>query len=106
MLKQVLGVQKQTTNDGVLLELGEKTLSFEAKKFSIKSWERIVRGITNTALYVSFQESVDLGLPWTTLIKSNLEKIGLLSFYTGDYSSKPPFVYKRLFARFCDIFHQ
>ena len=106
MLKQVLGVQKQTTNNGVLLELGKTPLSFEARKFSIKNWERIIRGNANVPLQRSLQESVDLGLPWTTLIKSNLEKIGLLNFYTGDYSSKPPFVYKKLFQRLCDIFHQ
>ena len=36
MLKQILGVQKQTTNDGVLLELGMTPLSFDAKKLAIK----------------------------------------------------------------------
>ena len=63
MLKQVLGVQKQTTNNGVLLELGRTPLSFEAKKFSIKNWERITRGNANDPLYASFQESIDLELP-------------------------------------------
>ncbi len=106
MLKQVLGVQKQTTNDGVLLELGRTPLCFDSKRFSIKNWERIIRGNANTPLLDSLKESIELNLPWTSHIKSNLENIGLLNFYTGDYSSKAPFVFKKLFQRLCDIFHQ
>ena len=41
MCKQILGVQKQTTNIGVLLELGRIPLNFFATKFAIKNWERI-----------------------------------------------------------------
>ena len=90
MLKQVLGVQKQTNNDGVFLELGMTPLSFDAQKFSIKNWERITRGKANIPLMESYQESLELDLPWTT----------------GDYSAKPPFAYKKLFQRLSDIFHQ
>ena len=39
--KQILGVQKQTTNIGVLLELGRIPLQNFATKASIKNWERI-----------------------------------------------------------------
>ena len=106
MLKQILGVQKQTANDGVLLELGKVPLNFDAKKFSIKNWERIIRGNANGPLLTSFQESVDLNLPWNSLIKTNLESIGLLNFYNVDHTSKTPFVFKKLFQRLCDIFHQ
>ena len=106
MLKQVLGVQKQTTNDGVFLELGMTPLSFDAKKFSIKNWERIIRGKANIPLMESYQESLELDLPWISSIKSTLENIGLLNFYNGDYAAKPPFVYKKLFQRLSDIFHQ
>ena len=106
MLKQVLGVQKQTVNDGVLLELGKTPLNFDAKKFSIKNWERIIRGNANGPLLTSFQESVNLNLPLTSLIKINLESIGLLNFYNGNHSSKTPFVFKKFFQRLCDIFHQ
>ena len=106
MLKQVLGVQKQTTNDGVFLELGMTPLSFDAKKFSIKNWERITRGKANIPLMESYQESLELDLPWISSIKSTLENIGLLNFYNGDYTAKPPFVYRKLFQRLSDIFHQ
>ena len=38
MLKQLLGVQKQTTNIGVLLELGRTPLNLSAIKFTVKNW--------------------------------------------------------------------
>ena len=106
ILKQILGVQKQTTNDGVLLELGLKPLLFDAKKFAVKNWERLIRGNGNGPLLSSLEESLELDLPWTSLIRSNLEKIGLLSFFTGDHTSKHPFVFKKMYERLCDIFHQ
>ena len=42
--KQILGVQKQTTNIGVLLELGRVPLQNFAIKAAIKNWERIKTG--------------------------------------------------------------
>jgi len=39
--KELLGVQKQTTNIGVLLELDRVPLSIYAKKNCVKNWERI-----------------------------------------------------------------
>lgn len=39
--KQLLGVQKQTTNVGVLLEMGEVPLKLYAKKMAISNWTRI-----------------------------------------------------------------
>ena len=39
--KQLLGVQKQTTNSGVLLELGRIPLEIYAIKNAIKNWVRI-----------------------------------------------------------------
>ena len=106
ILKQILGVQKQTTNDGVLLELGLTPLSFDVKKFAVKNWERMIRGNGNAPLLSSLKESLELDLPWTSLIKYNLEKIGFLSFFTGDHISKAPFVFKRMHQRLCDIYHQ
>ena len=40
--KQLIGVQKQTSNVGVLLELGQIPLMLLAQKNSIKNWVRIV----------------------------------------------------------------
>ena len=45
--KHLLGVQKQTTNVGVLLELGRIPLHLYASKFAVKNWERIRMGIGN-----------------------------------------------------------
>ena len=39
--RQLLGVQKNTTIAGVLLELGRTPLILEARKLSMKNWERI-----------------------------------------------------------------
>ena len=38
-LKQILGVQKQTNNLGVLLELGKVPIQFSAIKLATKNWE-------------------------------------------------------------------
>ena len=106
MLKQILCVQKQTANNGVLLELGRTPLSLEATKLSIKNWERIIRGNANLPILLSLQEAIAFDLPWTSHIKSCMESIGFLNFYTGNHSSKNPFVFKKVFQRLSDIFHQ
>ena len=104
--KQLLGVQKQTTNVGVLLELGRLPLHLYAIKFSIKNWERIKRGQANNVLLASYKNATDEELPLTNNIKSILETNGMLSFYLNDYAENPPFIYKKLFQRLSDAFHQ
>ena len=39
--KQLLGVQRQTTNIAVLLELGQVPLRLHATRSAIKNWDRI-----------------------------------------------------------------
>ena len=39
--KQLIGVQKQTTNVGVMLELGLFPLQLQAKTNALKNWNRI-----------------------------------------------------------------
>ena len=104
--KQILGVQKQTTNIGVLLELGRVPLHLDAIKYAVRNWERIKRGQANSLLLASYGDSVQENLPWICGVKSTLEKNGMLSFYQNDFSTKPPFISKRLFERLVDIFHQ
>ena len=106
MMKQILGVQKQTTNIGVLLELGKTPISIEAKKLSIKNWERIKKGNANALLLASYQDAMQEDLPWISQIKSTLERNGFLSLYLDDHSDKPHFVFKKLAERLNDIFHQ
>ena len=44
--KELLGVQRRTTNVGVLLELGETPLSFTGTRNAIKNWVRICNDTT------------------------------------------------------------
>ena len=105
MCKHLLGVQKQTTNIGVLLELGRLPLHLYAIKFSVKNWERIKSGNGNKILLDSCNESID-GLGWTPNIKRILELNGMLNFYTDSFPNIHPFVHKKVFERLSDNFHQ
>ena len=67
--KQILGVQKQTTNIGVLLELGRIPLQNFARKAAIKNWERIKSGKINDILKNSHTNAELDNLPWITHIK-------------------------------------
>ena len=71
--KQILGVQKQTTNIGVLLELGRIPLQNFATKAAIKNWERIRGGEINDILKKSHNNAILEKLPWITQIKSVLQ---------------------------------
>ena len=57
--KQILGVQKQTTNVGVLLELGRIPLQNFAIKAAIKNWERIKSGKINPILLSSHNDVIN-----------------------------------------------
>lgn len=104
--KQILGVQKQTTNVGVLLELGLTPVYLSAIKFSVKNWERIRKGHANEMLKSAFSEASSTNLPWTNGIKSILEVLGMPNYYSDDHLDKPNFIYKKTFQRMSDIFHQ
>ena len=45
-------------------------------------------------------------LLWTEKIRSTLEQNGMLSFFINSYENKPMFIYKRIFQRLSDEFHQ
>jgi len=62
----------------------------------------------NNPILLSLQEAIDFDLHWTSQIKSCIESIGFLNFYTGKHSSnsKNSFVFKKVFQRLSDIFHQ
>ena len=70
-LKQLLGVQTQTTNIGVLLETGELPLSNFAKKHSIKNWTRIMRNKANKLTQISLENSENEKITWFEQIKKN-----------------------------------
>ena len=101
--KQLLGVQKQTTNYGVLLELGKIPLCTSATKFAIKNWERIRLGEGNPILLESYKCGET---SWDTSIRTSLENNGMLNFYFDNYGKTYPFVHKKVFERLSDNFYQ
>ena len=96
VFKQILGVHKQTTNSGVLLELGKATLDIECIKFATKNWERIRKGIGNAILIDTFKDATKEELPWLRGIQSNLENNNLNYFYRNQFPNRYPFIYKKL----------
>ena len=104
--KQILGVQKQTTNVGVLLELGRIPLDIYANKFAITNWERVKEKHSNNLLLSSYNDAVDENLPWISNIKTLLEGKGMLNFFINSYENKPAFIHKKLFQTLSDEFHQ
>ena len=101
--KQILGVQKQTTNVGVLLEIGRIPLSIWAAKFSVKNWERIRLGSGNEILIEIYKEG---DFCWDLSIKSLLETNGMLNFYIDNPITEYPFIFKKLYQRLYDNFHE
>ena len=79
--KQILGVQKQTSNIAVLLELGKVPLNLYAIKSAIKNWERIKSGNTNILVSNSYGDALESNLIWIRNIKNILEQNGLGCFY-------------------------
>ena len=102
--KQFLGVQKQSTNIGVLLELGRVPLQHFAVKAAIKNWERIKTGKINLILKESHSHAITEKLPWITQIRSILEQHNLES---RNFSSKRkyPFIHKLLHDQQNENFH-
>ena len=104
--KQILGVQKQTTSIGVLLELGRVPIYLHAIKIAIKNWERIKKGNTNTLALSSYYDAMKENLPWISSIKKYLEVNGMLNNFINTYENKPPFIYNKIFQTLSDGFYQ
>ena len=101
--KQLLGVPKQTTNIGVLLELGQIPISILAKKNSVKNWLRIVtKTKCNDNVISSYETAVLEKLTWATRTENTLAEIGMTEeFMRNDKNTTP-----KAFQRMTDIFHQ
>ena len=97
--KELLGVQKQTTNIWVLLELGRGPLILFAKKNSIKNWVRINTGKANQVLLEIINMSNDVSLNWTNTITDCLNKMGVGTIHNNS-------IHEDVFRRMQDIFHQ
>jgi hypothetical protein len=105
--KQILGVQKQTTNVGVLLELGRIPLQNFAVKAAIKNWERIKSGKINPILLSSHNDAIIDELPWITNIKCILQSHNLENIPEAQTRrTKYPYIHKILHKKQCEKFHE
>ena len=104
-LKQLLGVQTQTSTIGILLETGEIPISCHGKQSCVKNWARITRNLCNGILKKSISNSTSKDLKWTSKIRENLAAIGLFSLFltTSSSTSKTDNIF---IQRITDIFHQ
>ena len=98
--KHLLGVQRQTTTLGVLLELGEIPITIFAKKHCIKIFSRVEHlSKANKLLIASVKYSNENNCKWTFSIKSCLDVMGI--GHTNTVAT-----HKKAFERMKDIFHQ
>ena len=104
-LKQLLGVQIQTTNIGVLLETGSIPLSIYAKKYCIKNWSRINKNKCNSVLRHSYLNAINDDLVWYANIRQEFAFGGLYELLLNQEESDI-LVESILFKRLVDIFHQ
>ena len=109
--RQLLGVQKQTSTQGVLLELGLTPLVPFAKKVSVKNWNRICNNNANEIVIESQENSCKENLPWTSSVKGILESNGLLQLYldnqvTDKETRNTIPVENYLYSRLIDQYHQ
>ena len=101
--KQLLGVQKQTTNDGVLLELGQTPILIKAKKKAIKNWVRMATDSKcKTILTDSYHNSEQENLSWQINMETLLSGIGMRqAFIDRDINT-----HLDACQRLQDIYHQ
>ena len=101
--KQLLGVQKQTSNIGVLLELGQVPLKLLAVKNAIKNWVRIVNNSKcNDLISKSHEYAVIQNLTWSSSVESKISEVGLRALFL----EKDKNCHIKVFQREKDIFHQ
>ena len=99
--KELLGVQRQTTNIGVLLELGRVPIMLHGKKNCIKNWGRIdILGKANKLNLWSHQNSLENKIKWTMSVTDCLNQMGI----GGGNRNK--LVHEAAMKRMKDIFHQ
>ena len=76
--KALLGVQKQTSNIGVLLELGAVPIMFFGIKNCLKNWHRIHKNSeANSIVLKVHQMASEHNLPWPLMTKNQLDSIGI-----------------------------
>ena len=101
-LKQLLGVQKQTSNVGVLLETGRLPLMVYAIKNVIKNWHRISNKKCNSLTYLSYVSIIENDIDWFGNISTYVNQIGCGNILWEETQSPENLVFKRS----ADIFYQ
>ena len=102
-LKQLLGVQTQTSNIGVLLETGRVPLMVYALKNSVKNWNRIANlKKCNTLTSISYHYIKEFELQWYENLKIFIDNIGLTRILHGRTNDPETLVFKTCI----DIFHR
>ena len=104
--KQLLQVQKSTTNIGVLLEVGRTPLMLTAQKLAVKNWDRIRRSNANELLKFSYVDANTESLTWFVRIKDCLAENGICQITDNLIIPDINNVHVKLFNRLTDIFHQ
>ena len=89
MCKELLVVNKQTTNIGVFLKLGRVPLQLFAVKFAIKNWERIKQNKAIMLLSMSYDDAMKENLQWISAIKDYLETNGMLNLFINLDENQP-----------------
>ena len=102
-LKQLLGVQTQTHNVGVLLETGRMPLMAYALKNCMKNWNRIaIENNCNPLIQLSYENISGNNFEWYKNIKLLLNNLGLSYILNGSVSNPEVVVHKRV----TDVFFQ
>jgi len=102
-LKQLLGVQTQTHNVGILLETGRVPLMAYALKQCIKNWNRIaIENDCNPLTHLSYKNIFENDFEWFKNIESLLNNLGLSYILNGNVSNPEVVVHKRIM----EVFHQ
>ena len=106
--KQLLGVRKQTSTNGVLQELGMSPLQHQGTKMAIKNWERIHNQKANPILIASHMDAIQRDLPWESSIRQVFASNGLLDLYLSkrDNSDDKLSIANILLKRQLDQFNQ
>ena len=104
--KQLLLVQKNTTNVGALLELGRTPLRQTAQKQAVKNWDRIQRSNCNQMIKLSFADAKTESLAWFVKITNCLAENGIRQVPDNLATPEIKDIDVKLYNRLTDIFYQ
>ena len=105
--KNLLGVSKQTSNIGTLLELGRIPLTLFARKNGIKNWERIKFFNANRLVKISYENAIQEELALPKQIREIFMQNGMLDLYECPINhTRYPIKFKEAFQRLVDQHHQ